>query len=293
LERFNADLANALGNTASRTVTMVNRYLDGKTPAPSAEGPVPETAANSLERYTASMESLEPHRALEAAWQLIATINGFIQDTQPWALAKRGDETRTQLEATLYASLEGLRITSLMIEPVMPTIAARLRTQVGAAGLEANLLDSTTWGVLPAGSSIGEAEPLFPRVDVDAYISEAKKEGEKMPESDQNLLTIDEFARLELVVGTVREAEQVPKSKKLVRILVDIGEDEPRQIVAGIAERYEAAALVGRQIVVVTNLKPAKLMGVESRGMLLAATVNGDPILLGVDEEVPNGSRVS
>jgi methionyl-tRNA synthetase len=293
LDRYNADLANALGNTASRTVTMVNRYLGGQAPSPSAEGPIPGSAAPPLDRYTASMEALEPHRALEAAWQLLATINGHIQDTQPWALAKRGDEARAQLEATLYASLEGLRITSLMIEPIMPAIATRLRSQIGAAELEANLQDATAWGLLPAGSSLGEAEPLFPRVDVDAYISEVKGEGGKMPESDQDLLTIDEFAKLKLVVGTVREAERVPKSNKLVRILVDIGEDEPRQIVAGIAERYEASTLVGRQIVVVANLKPAKLMGVESRGMLLAANVNGDPFLLEVDEEVPNGSRVS
>jgi methionyl-tRNA synthetase len=292
LERFNADLANALGNTASRTVTMVNRFLDGQTPAPSAEGPVPEAAASSLERYLASMEALEPHRALEATWQLLATINGFIQAQQPWALAKRGDEARAELETTLYSCLEGLRITSLMIDPVMPAIAERLRAQIGAPQLEVDLAGAATWGLLPAGCSVRQPEPLFPRVDVDSYISELKEEEETMSEPDQGLLAIDEFAKVELVIGTVREAERVPKSRKLVRILVDLGEDEPRQIVAGIAERYEAEGLVGRQIVVVANLKPAKLMGVESRGMLLAATVNGDPYLLGVDEEVPNGSRV-
>jgi methionyl-tRNA synthetase len=133
---------------------------------------------------------------------------------------------------------------------------------------------------------------MFPRIDVAAYLAEISEE-DTMEDNEQQLLTIDEFARMKLVVGTVREAERVPNSKKLMRILVDLGEEAPRQLVAGIAERYEAASLVGRQIVVVANLKPAKLMGVESRGMLLAATVKGDPFLLTVDEQVPNGSAVS
>jgi methionyl-tRNA synthetase len=293
LERFNADLANALGNAASRTHAMVTRYLDGRVPSPSADGSVPDAAAQAVARYRECMDSMEPHRALESVWQLLATINGYIQEQQPWALAKGGAGARPQLEAALYASLEGLRITSLVIEPVMPAIAQRLREQIGARDTACDLGGATSWGQLPQGAVTGEAAPLFPRVDVHAYISETSTEEEKMPEPEQDLLSIDEFAKTKLVVGTVTEAERVPNSKKLVRILVDLGEDNPRQVVAGIAERYEAAALVGRQIVVVTNLKPAKLMGVESRGMLLAATVNGDPYLLSVDAPVPNGSPVA
>lgn len=292
VERFNADLANALGNTASRTLAMTARSLDGTVPPPSAEGPLPETAAATVARFRASMEGLEPHRALEAVWQLLATINGFLQERQPWALAKRGEGPRPDLEAVLYAALEGLRITSVLIEPVMPTIASKLRSQLGAAGIPHDFENATRWGLLPAGSRLGEAEPLFPRIDVAAYLDEISRE-DTMTETELQLLTIDEFAKMKLVVGTVREAERVPNSRKLVRILVDLGEDTPRQLVAGIAERYEAASLVGRQIVVVANLKPAKLMGVESRGMLLAATVNGDPFLLTVDEPVPNGSAVT
>jgi methionyl-tRNA synthetase len=159
-----------------------------------------------------------------------------------------------------------------------------------------DLGDATNWGGLTEGTAIGKTEPLFPRVDIKAYIKElqmdtAKEETEKTPESE--LLSIDEFFKTKLVVGTVREAEQVPKSKKLVRLMVDLGEVEPRQLVAGIAERYEAADLVGRQIVVVANLKPAKLMGVESQGMLLAANLEGAPFLLAPDEEVPPGTVVS
>jgi methionyl-tRNA synthetase len=292
LERYNADLANSLGNTASRTLAMAARSLDGTVPPPSAEGPIPETAATAVDRFRASMEGLEPHRALEAVWQLLATINGFLQERQPWALAKQGDDARPQLEAVLYAALEGLRITSVLIEPTMPTIAHRLRSQLGAAGLPRDLDGASHWGLLPAGTRLGEAEPLFPRIDVADYLAEISQE-DTMSETEQQLLTINEFAKMKLVVGTVREAERVPNSKKLVRILVDLGEDTPRQLVAGIAERYEAESLLGRQIVVVANLKPAKLMGVESRGMLLAATVDGDPFLLSVDEPVPNGSAVT
>jgi methionyl-tRNA synthetase len=292
LERFNADLANALGNTVSRTLAMAVRSLDGTVPPSTAEGPIPEAAVVTVDKFRETMAGLEPHRGLEAVWQLLATINGFLQEREPWALAKRGDDARPELEAILYSALEGLRITAALIEPVMPTVASRLRSQLGAAGLPRDLETASRWGLLPAGTRLGEAEPLFPRVDVAAYLAEISEE-DTMVEDEQQLLTIDEFAKMRLVVGTVREAERVPNSKKLMRILVDLGEEAPRQLVAGIAERYEAASLVGRQIVVVANLKPAKLMGVESRGMLLAATVNGDPFLLTVDERVPNGSAVS
>ena len=289
LTRFNADLANALGNTASRTLAMVDRYLNGRTPGPGAEGAVPATAADTVTRYHAAVAELEPHRALEAAWQLLAAINGFIQERAPWAMAKRAQD-RPQLDATLYTAMEGLRIAALLTQPVMPAISARLLRQLGAADLPCDLDDGTAWGQLSEGATTGGAEPLFPRVDVQAYVGGETSKEEKMTEENQ--VSIDDFARIRLVVGTVVEAERVPNSKKLVRIMVDLGEEAPRQVVAGIAERYEASTLVGRQIVVVSNLKPARLMGVESQGMLLAATVNGDPYLLSVDERVPNGSAI-
>jgi methionyl-tRNA synthetase len=292
VERFNADLANALGNTASRTAAMVGRALAGRVPPPSAEGPIPAAAAAAVVDYHRRMEGLETHRALEAVSQLLATINGFIQERQPWALAKKGDAARNELESTLYAALEGLRITSLLIEPVMPAIAPRLRALLGAHDLPVNLGDATRWGQLPAGAALGPTEPLFPRVDAEAFLKEIAMDETTPAPVEENLLTIEQFAAVKLVVGIVREAERVPNSKKLVRLLVDLGEPQPRQLVAGIAERYQPEALVGRRIVVVANLKPAKLMGVESRGMLLAASVNGDPFLLSVDGEVPPGTGV-
>ncbi len=296
LERFNADLANALGNTASRTLSMTGRYLDGRVPAVSSDGPVPEAATAAVANYLLHLEQAEPNRALEAAWQLLKAIDGYIQERQPWARAKEGETGRALLEATLYASLEGLRITALMIEPFMPIIAERLRQQLGVGDMARNFGEATNWGGLAEGTTIGKTEPLFPRVDINAYIKElrmntTKEESEESPES--KLLSIDDFFKTKLVVGTIREAEQVPKSKKLVRMMVDLGEPELRQLVAGIADRYQAGDLVGRQIVVVANLKPAKLMGVESRGMLLAANLEGAPFLLSPDAEVPPGTVVS
>ncbi|HQP44741.1 MAG TPA: class I tRNA ligase family protein, partial [Thermoanaerobaculales bacterium] len=154
VERFNADLANALGNTASRTATMVGRAFAGRVPAPSSDGPVPAAAAAAVDEYHRRMDALEPHRALEAVSQLLATINGFLQERQPWALAKKGEAARGELEATLYAALEGLRITSLLIEPVMPAIAPRLRALLGARGLPVDLGGATIEsGLVPVGTT--------------------------------------------------------------------------------------------------------------------------------------------
>ena len=296
LERFNADLANALGNTASRTLSMTGRYLDGRVPAPSGDGPVPAAAQRAVEGYREHMENGAPHRALESAWQLLKAIDGYIQEQQPWARAKDGDAGKAIVESTLYVSLEGLRIISLMIEPFMPTIALQLRRQLGIEDAPRNLNAAVEWGGLAEGTQIGKTEPLFPRVDIAAYLKEITMESpaadtEKPTEDD--LLSIDQFFKTKLVVGTIREAEQVPKSKKLIRLMVDLGEPELRQLVAGIAERYQAEDLVGRQIVVVANLKPAKLMGVQSQGMLLAANVESAPFLLSPDAEVPPGTVVS
>ncbi len=298
LERFNSDLANSLGNTASRTLAMVRRNLDGQVPEPSSEGPVPKAALSAVAAYREAMDKNEPHRALAATWRLLATIDGFIQERQPWAMAKKGEEARGELEATLYVCLEGLRIVSLLTEPIVPSTAAKLRDQLGAASLPVNLNDGVTWGLLAKGTQVGEAEPLFPRIDIKAYLKELQSEpeakktaAEKAPEDD--MITIDDFAKVKLKVGIVREAERVPKSKKLMKLMVEVGEDEPRQLVAGIAEQYEAESLVGRRIVVVANLQPAKLMGVESRGMLLAATgEDGAPFLLSPDGEVDPGAQV-
>jgi methionyl-tRNA synthetase len=297
LERFNADLANALGNTASRALSMTGRYLDGRVPALASDGSVPAAAETAAAEYRRHMDDCEPNRALESVWQLLKSMDGYLQEQQPWARAKEGDAGRSAVESILSVALEGLRITSVLIGPFMPGTARALRQQLGIDRPAGNLATESAWGGLHEGSTIGRTEPLFPRVDINAYVKELKMETPEQKSADttpaDEPITIDRFFETKLVVGTIRQAEQVPKSKKLIRMMVDLGETELRQLVAGIAERYEAADLVGRQIVVVANLKPATLMGVESRGMLLAANVDGAPFLLSPDTEVPPGTAVS
>ncbi len=302
LARYNTDLANKLGNTVSRTVAMTRRFLDGQVPPPETSGPLPGAGAAALARYTAAMDALAPQRALDAAWGLLETINGFIQERQPWALAKDPAANGDALRATLGACLEGLRLATLMIAPFMPQTARKLTRILGFELPEVLPAPEAAWGGMRTEPTLPEAEPLFPRIDIAKTAKEVTIDTKKTKPSQPNpeepagggaaRISIDEFARISLVVGTVREAERIPKSKKLIRMLVDLGEPEPRQIVAGIAGRYEPEDLVGRQIVVVANLAPARLMGVESRGMALAASVDGEPFLLAPDEAVPPGTTV-
>ena len=304
LERFNSDLANALGNTLSRTTAMTSRYCGGLVPASGADDTIPEAARQAVASACAAMDRFEPHRALESTWHLLSVLDGFIQERQPWQMAKLGDSARRELEGTLYACLEGLRVVSLLVEPFIPTTAAKLRAQIGAAGLPLDLIDATRWGTLPAGAQLAAAEPLFPRVDIESYAKETASTGAAVdatqtaeldsarPNQEQVMISIEEFANVKLVVGIVRHAELVPKTSKLLRLEVDLGEAEPRQLVAGIAERYPAQELVGRRIVVVANLQPATIRGVESRGMLLAASVDGVPYLLAPDSDVPAGTQI-
>ncbi len=296
VERYNADLANNLGNTASRTLSMTHRYLGGSVPPPAGGGPVAEADGAAADGFRRHMEALEPHRALEAVWQLLDSINGFLQEQQPWSLARGGEAALPRLREVLGTALEGLRVVSVLVAPVMPGVSRRLRAQLGLEGSEPRLDGSLAWCPDPAGRNLGPTEPLFPRVDVKAFLKEIAMSGteatppEERPKDDT--ITIDQFAAVRLKVGVVVEAERVPKSRKLIRLMVDLGEGEPRQLVAGIASRYTPEELVGRRVVVVANLKPARLMGVESRGMVLAATVDGEPFLLSPDGDVPPGSEV-
>jgi len=296
LERYNADLANALGNTASRSLSMTGRFLSGKIPDEIPENLIAEAAILAVGEYRRQMDRMEPNRALEAVWKLLSTINGYLQEQQPWALA-RDEEKAAALGECLGTSLEGLRLVALMIQPFMPQTAAQLLEQLGAQELPADLEAGAQWGML-AGKEIGKLQALFPRVDVAKTMKALAGEPQKKEQQKQkagvesSMITIDDFAKVQLKVGTIREAEKVPKSKKLIRLQVDIGEGELRQIVAGIGDAYEAADLPGRQVVVVANLKPAKLMGVESRGMLLAASLDGKAVLLGPGAEIPPGTGV-
>ncbi len=299
VERYNADLANHLGNAASRTLSMIGRFLDGVMPPAGSEEPVVSAVAEAVDRYHRRMQAHEPHRALEAVWAMLATLNGFIQERQPWAIAKGGESARPELESVLGTAAECLRITSILIEPFMPGTARALRRGLGSPAVPANLTEGTRWGLLPGGASIGKPKALFPRVDGKEFMKElqmndqprpAEPAAQETPETPR--ITIDELARIQLRIGLILQAERIPKSRKLLRLTVDLGEETPRQIVAGMADSYQPEEMVGRRVVVVANLEPAKLMGVESQGMVLAADVGGRAFLLSPDHEVPSGTTV-
>ena len=315
LTRYNADLANDLGNVVSRTATMVARYCDGLIPAPGAGDELDRSLEADIERTIDAARSgfarFELSVALQGVWDvLVRGVNQYIVKREPWKLAKRAED-RPLLETTLYRSADALRVIAALVDPVMPEAAERIRRMLGVPQERWTDLKPNT---LRAGTRLGAIEPLFPRIEKTVEeLREMTTESDQKPiggagipsapgatqavgggvtPAEDNRISIDEFMKVELRVAKVLEAEAVPKSKKLVKLRVDVG-SEQRTIVAGIAEAYQPEQLVGRTIAIVFNLKPAKLMGIESNGMVLAASVgDGKPILVGFDEPVPPGARV-
>jgi methionyl-tRNA synthetase len=235
----------------------------------------------------AAMAEFAFHRALTAIWELVAAVNRFVDATQPWSLA-RDPASRPRLDGVLYALAESLRVLGIVLAPFVPEAARRIRASVGQAG-EPRLADAA-WGGLAAGTPVTKLPGLFPRVE-EARAAAATKASPSAAEAGSRV-TRDEFGRTELRVAEVLAAEAVPKSKKLLKLTVSLGA-EPRTIVAGIAEHYAPADLVGKKVVVVANLEPAKLMGIQSNGMLLAGSEGGALAVLTLDRDLPAGARVS
>ena len=299
LTRYNADLANDLGNVVSRTTTMVHRYSKGTVPElhQTARDNLDVMLENQLNATIAGVkqdfETFQITLALQKIWELIRSVNQYIVKREPWTLAKR-PEHRPTLDATLYHASDALRVTAALIDPVMPKTADRIRRMLG---VPQELWTDLRAGTLQPGTPLGPTEPLFPRIEKSLEelrgmaTQDASQPSEKAAAEDARI-SIDDFMKVDLRVAKVLEAEAVPKSKKLLRLKVDTGRDQ-RTIVAGIAEAYQPEQLVGRTIVVVANLQPAKLMGIESNGMVLAGSPDGGkPILVAFDQDVPPGSRV-
>jgi len=299
LTRYNADLANDLGNVVSRTTTMVHRYSSGTIPETHRPGSdeLDAVLENQLNATVAAVrqdfEAFQISLALQRIWELIRSVNQYIVKREPWALAKDPDR-RPQLEATLYHASDALRVTAALVDPVMPGTAERIRRMLG---IPQEPWTNLSAGTLQPGTRFGPTEPLFPRIEKTleelrgmSTQDASQTSGQTAPEDAR--ISIDEFMKVDLRVAKVLEAEAVPKSKKLIKLKVDTGRDQ-RTIVAGIAEAYQPEQLVGRTIVVVANLQPAKLMGIESNGMVLAGSPDGGkPILVAFDQDVPAGSRV-
>lgn len=315
IQRYNADLANGLGNLASRTLTMINQYRGGLIPESDGLGDIAETARRMTENTLESFNNFDFSRGLEAIWALISVIDKFIVERVPWTLAKAGDAvSKKVLDETLYTAAETLRILCIWLYPVMPEASKKIWEQLGMqTALESARVADLHWGKLPGGQKIGKIAAVFPRIEANAAIEKMKdleiKEkarqdallGKKPAEpaavaaaaGGSTTIAIDDFAKVDLRVGQVISAERVKNSDKLLHLKVDIGEPQPRTIVAGIAEAYEPEPLVGRKVVIVANLQPRKLRGIESQGMIVAASLNdGKPVLAGFLEDIPVGARL-
>ena len=320
VRRYNSDLANGLGNLVSRTLTMIHRYLGGAIVKPEAafEGDWSDLANDTIDRVGKLFTRFEFSRGLEAIWALLGAVDKYIVEQKPWELAKNdAPEARLKLEATLYNSAEVLRIAAALLYPVMPKVGTDIWRLLGqTTSLEQARWEQLKWGQLEPGTRVGEAVALFPRLDVGESIEKlaqleemvlkeqaeimGKEEAKQLPavdgaqpQSDAPKIDIEDFAKVDMRVGRVKSAEKVKKADRLLHLMVDIGEAEPRSIVAGIAEAYAPESLVGRKVVIVANLEPRKLRGIESNGMVVAATnADGKPCLVGFHEDAPVGAAL-
>ncbi len=331
VQRYNADLANGLGNLASRTLTMIKRYFKGEVPYPSQTGRTPadeaiaETAKKTIAEFDTLFDQYQFSRALELAWSLVAAVDKYIVENEPWSLGEKQDEeSRARLATVLYTSAEALRIVTALAHPAMPDAAAKIWAQLGLEDIQKFDLSQLQWGQLQLGTKLGEVQAVFPRADKSAVERMHKMEEQKnggapaaaapaavspatpaaavKAESPAGAkpattipdgkISIDDFAKVELRVAQVKTAERVKGADKLLRLEVDLG-TEVRQLVAGIAEAYEPESLIGRKVVIVANLAPRKLRGLESNGMVVAASPEGGkPVLASFLEDVPIGTRL-
>jgi methionyl-tRNA synthetase len=326
VQRYNSDLANDLGNLANRTITMINRYFDGLVPKPVSELGDPELRLRAglfggclpdpryltkitglIQAYTNNFERFYLQPMVGRVWDLIALLNGYLVERQPWKLGESDDDAnRSLLTLTLYTASDLLRTIAIMLYPILPFSAERLWKQLGCEGdIRDQRSGDLKWQGLEPGTKVGKPEPIFPRLDKTVETPSGEKPAiiEQTPAQPAaapaaatpatDKISIEDFAKVEMRVGEILSAEPIPKADKWLKLQVDIG-TEVRQVCAGIAEHYRPEQLVGMKVVLVTNLQPRKLRGVESNGMIVAASVGeeGRPVLATFKEDVPKGAKL-
>ena len=306
INRYNTDLANNLGNLVNRTVAMTKKYFGGVIPTPhgdeGVDGELKETVAASVKSFTDNMDSFHIADACADVFTMLRRANKYIDETAPWTLAK-SEETKERLETVIYNLLEVIRIGGVLLSSLIPETADSIFAQIGSDKRDYD--SAFTFGGIESGKSVGEAKALFQRIDEAAMMAEIEKEREEKqkaaeeaakasekPEKPEGIaqIGIDDFMNVELRTAQILECEKVPKAKKLLKLKVDLGY-ETRTVVSGIAKFYEPEALVGKKIIIVANLKPAVLCGIESNGMILASGEDTVRVVF-LDPETPLGERV-
>lgn len=304
ITRINSDLANDLGNLVSRTVAMVNKYFGGTIPTERTAGEFDDDliaiATATKAKVEAYADEMQFSSALTELWALISRTNKYIDETAPWVLAK-DEANRARLAAVMYNLCEAIRIISILVSPFLPHTAPKIQAQLGAPADVLSWEQAGEWGLLPDGFSVQKGEIIFPRIDIAKELAEleaqqkaareAKEQAQRKAEGIAQI-SIDDFAKVELRVAEVKDCEPVKRAKKLLKLTLDDGSGAPRTVASGIAQWYKPEDLIGHKVVLVANLKPAVLCGVESQGMILAADCAKDDVKVLFVDNMPAGAKI-